>query len=125
MKGGAHMCSQVRQCSSSSKNFARRPPKCDLRKLKQAESKASPEWDLVNMYMGLRNSQSCGDENVKTGLPVVMMSCTTSISMQEGNAALTPRPWECWSLRTAEDSETCSVLFHSSHFYEMLPTLFI
>lgn len=87
------MCSQVRQRGSSLKNFARRPPKCDLRKPKQAESQASPEWDLVNMHMGLRNSQSCGDENVNTGLPAVMMSCTTSISMQEGNAALTPEAW--------------------------------
>ena len=59
-----------------------------------------------------------GDGNVKTCLPVVTLTCSASISTHKGDVA---RHLEDWGML----GETCSVQFHSSYFYEMIPTLFI
>ena len=71
-----------------------------------------------------------GDESLKRSIPVVMMGvmvrrCTTRISMQKVNVALTPGELGNTGLIMKRVyRETCSVP-HSSYFYGMPPILFM
>lgn len=79
---------------------------------------------MASMHKCLRNPRTVEDETVETGPRVLVLDCATGISMQKGmepgargRGRLGDYGWQA--------QRALSRLCHSSHFYQVLPTLLI